>query len=105
MPYIMYEKNEQGKNIVTYTSFETNLPQDILSRCVYIEDYFLPEPQFMKEAICLYDEVNNKIYYEYVDRPPTSDEQIELLKQENEELKSRIELMQQALDDLLLGGM
>jgi hypothetical protein len=27
------------------------------------------------------------------------------LQQENDELKARIELMQQALDDLLLGGM
>jgi hypothetical protein len=105
MPYIMYEKNEAGENVVTYVTYETNLPQELLERCTYIEEFTLPEAQFMKEAVCLYDEENNKIYYKYVDRPPTRDEQMELLKQENEELKARIELMQQALDDLLLGGM
>lgn len=48
---------------------------------------------------------DNTLYYVYKDRPLTPEEKLQLMEQENQDLKNRIELMQQALDDLLLGGM
>jgi hypothetical protein len=44
-------------------------------------------------------------WYELEDRPLTPEEKLQLLEQENQDLKNRIELMQQAMDELLLGGM
>lgn len=42
---------------------------------------------------------------EAIKNPSLPKSDIEILKEENEALKERIELMQAALDDLILGGM
>lgn len=57
----------------------------------------IPEPEQIegKIAVMYYNPQTNSVYYEYIDRPLTPEE----------ELRQRIELMQQALDNLLLGGM
>jgi hypothetical protein len=57
----------------------------------------IPEPQQIegKIPVMYYNPQTNNVYYEYIDRPLTPEE----------ELRQRIELMQQALDDLILGGM
>jgi hypothetical protein len=60
----------------------------------------IPEPEMIegKVPILKFDKVNEEFYYEYVDRPLTPEEEVR-------QLKERIEIMQQALDELLLGGM
>jgi hypothetical protein len=54
------------------------------------------------------EEELQKAWEEYLaNRPepqPTPEERIAHLEQENEQLKEQIELMQQALDDLILSG-
>ena len=57
----------------------------------------IPEPEQLenKIAVMYYNPQTNSVYYEYIDKPLTPEE----------ELRQRIELMQQALDSLLLGGM
>lgn len=72
------------------------------------ENYLLPnyddivfveavEPENIegKYSIMYYNPQTNSIFYEYFDIPSTPEE----------ELRQRIDLIQQALDDLLLGGM
>ncbi|QSB48759.1 hypothetical protein [Parageobacillus toebii] len=58
-----------------------------------------------KVPVLKFDKNSEEFYYEYVDRPLTTEEKLELMEQENQGLKNRIEIMQQALDDLILGGM
>jgi hypothetical protein len=67
----------------------------------------IPEPEAIpgKVPILKFDKNNKELYYEYIDRPLTTEEKLQLIEQENQDLKNRIELMQQALDELLLGGM
>jgi hypothetical protein len=56
----------------------------------------IPEPEQIegKMAVMYYNPQTNRVYYEYIDRPLTPEE----------ELQRRIDLMQQALDELLLNG-
>lgn len=62
----------------------------------------IPEPEEIegKVPVMYYNPQANSIYYEYIDRPLTPEEELR-----QRELQQRIELMQQVLDDLLLGGM
>lgn len=53
-----------------------------------------PEQIEGKYAVMYYNPQTNSVFYEYFDIPPTPEE----------ELRQRIELIQQALDTLLLGG-
>lgn len=57
----------------------------------------VPEPEQIagKIPVMYYNPQTNSVYYEYIDKPLTPEE----------EMRQRIELMQQALDSLLLGGM
>jgi hypothetical protein len=67
----------------------------------------VPEPEAIqgKTAKAYVNPQTKEFWYEYVDRPLTPEEKLQLLEQENQDLKNRIDLMQQALDELLLGGM
>jgi hypothetical protein len=58
----------------------------------------IPEPQEIEGKIPVLKFNGTELYYEYVDRPLTPEEELE-------QLKERIEIMQQAMDELLLGGM
>jgi hypothetical protein len=60
----------------------------------------IPEPEVIpgKVPVLKFDTNNMQFYYEYVDRQLTPEEELQ-------QLKERIEIMQQALDELLLGGM
>ncbi|WP_017435149.1 hypothetical protein [Saccharococcus caldoxylosilyticus] len=60
----------------------------------------IPEPEAIpgKIPVLKFDKINERFYYEYIDRPLTPEEEVQ-------QLKERITLMQQALDDLILGGM
>jgi hypothetical protein len=64
----------------------------------------IPQPEFIegKVPILKYNQTNNTLYYEYEDIPPTKEE---LLEKEIEQLRQQLQLTQQALDELILGGM
>jgi hypothetical protein len=69
------------------------------------KDLPIPEYRMGKMSKLYYNPTNDEFFIEYVDRPLTPEEKLQLIEQENQELKNRIEIMQQAMDELLLGGM
>jgi hypothetical protein len=70
----------------------------------YSKELPVIEQRFGKSPIMKYNKQTDEVYVEYVERPLTPEEKLQLLEQENQDLKNRIDLMQQALDELLLGG-
>jgi hypothetical protein len=80
------------------------LPENERENFIEVEEIPTSEIIPGKMPILMYNLETNELFYEYVDRPLTPEEKLQLLEQENEELKARIEVMQQALDELLLGG-
>ncbi|WP_446662939.1 hypothetical protein [Geobacillus sp. CCR] len=58
-----------------------------------------------KYGVLVADPATKTVSVEYRDRPLTPEEKLQLIEQENRELKNQIEIMQQAMDELLLGGM
>jgi hypothetical protein len=72
----------------------------------YIEDN-MQVIEYTKDGVTVSHVVKTPIQNETAGEllPPLPPNPLLQLQQENEELKSRIELMQQALDDLILGGM
>lgn len=58
----------------------------------------LPEPEQIegKIAVLRASKAENRVYYEYIDEPENP------LENEIEQLKQRLELLQTALDDLLI---
>lgn len=76
--------------------------EELLQEGILVES--IPDPEFIegKLPVLKYNQTNNILYYEYEDIPPTKEA---LLEKEIEQLKQQLQLTQQALDDLLLGGM
>ena len=64
----------------------------------YSKELPVIEQRFGKSPRMKYNVETDEVYVEYVDRPLTPEEELQ-------QLKERQTLMQQALDDLLLGGM
>jgi len=103
----MYYVKTDENGVVNYVTRDiSGLPQDFVNTLFTI-DFIPPAPeqQIGKGVILIADKDTKTAWFEYVDRPLTPEEKIQLLEQENQELKNRIEIMQQALDELLLGGM
>jgi hypothetical protein len=71
----------------------------------FVESIPEPNEEGRKIGILHANKETKELWYEYVDRPLTPEEKLQLIEQENQDLKNRIDLMQQALDELLLGGM
>jgi hypothetical protein len=102
--YIVIDKNgnmQRSKVIATFHESVT-LPEDIPSNeFIHLPNYEYPpfvNVPFGKEAVLYVNLETNELFYEFEDRPLTRDEEIHLLKEKQS-------LMQQALDELLLGGM
>jgi hypothetical protein len=76
--------------------------EELLQEGILVES--IPKPEFIegKVPVLKYDPTNKELYYEYEDIPPTKEE---LLEKEIEQLKQQLQITQQALDELLLGGM
>jgi hypothetical protein len=103
----MYYVKTDENNVVIYATREIDgLPEDFVETLFTVE-YIPPSPeqQIGKSVILKADKDTRTAWFEYVDRPLTAEEKVQLLEQENQDLKNRIDLMQQALDELLLGGM
>lgn len=103
--YVSYEMMD-GVAVVTTQVTDINLVSESIRNNFIPVQPIPPAPnQIGKTARLCLDIESRELYYDYVDRPLTPEEKVQLLEQENQELKNRIDLMQQALDDLLLGGM
>jgi hypothetical protein len=59
----------------------------------------VPDPEYHegKVGILYLNPTSNQLYYVYVDRPPTPEEELQ-------QLKEKQALMQQAIDELIFGG-
>jgi hypothetical protein len=74
MPYILYDSNTKE---VTYMTMDTKyLPEDFKARLTSVEVLPVPETQTGKREILKYDPTTQKLYYEYVDRPLTQEEEV-----------------------------
>jgi hypothetical protein len=84
---------------------EKGVPQEVIDANILVDSVPTPDTIEGKMAVMYVNPQTKELWYEYVDRPLTPEEKIQLLEQENQDLKNRVELMQQAMDELLLGGM
>jgi len=66
--------------------------EELLQEGILVES--LPEPEEIEGKIPILKFNGTELYYEYIDIPLTPEE----------EFQQRIELIQQVLDDILLGG-
>jgi hypothetical protein len=103
MKYFEYDKNTGKVTFIHHMPFDEEYglgktPEELRQTGVLVDE--IPtsptEPAPIgKSYVLKYDDVSKTLNYVLEDRPLTPEE----------ELRQRIELMQQALDDLLLGGM
>jgi hypothetical protein len=86
----------EGNNVQTFF-FTEDIPENVKDRVIEVDN--VPEPQELvgKYPVAKWDDVNKKVYFEYLDRPLTQEEEMT-------QLKEKQELMQQAIDDLIFGG-
>lgn len=101
MALILFEKETDTKAKVTLIHYRPELLDEELKETgVFVEDFSIPNPeeQVGKASILYINPETKELWYEYVDRLLTPEEELQ-------QLKDRLALMQQALDDLLLGGM
>lgn len=97
MNYLFFEKETETRAVVTLMYHVTPPPEfDGVPR-IEVEEMPLPEPTFAKDAIMYANPTTGEVWFEYIDRPLTPQE-------ENQRLKEKQELMQKALDELILGG-
>jgi hypothetical protein len=108
MIFIKVDESSKNVTFIHYQPFDSvhglGKTQEHLEQEGYLVDS-IPEPQEVEGKIPVLKFDGTNLYYEYVDRPLTPEEKLQLLEQENQDLKNRVELMQQAMDELLLGGM
>jgi hypothetical protein len=102
--FILIDKNgtpQRSKVIATFHSsipLPSNIPQN-----EFIELPNYEQPPFVnvpmgKEAVLYVNLETNELFYEFEDRPLTLEEKLQ-------QLEERQNLIEQALDELLLGGM
>ena len=75
--------------------------EELLEEGVLIESIPNPEQVEGKGSEMKYDPESKSVYYEYFDLPVDREKELEKLV---EELRGKQELMQSALDDLIMGG-
>jgi len=98
--------NVETREVETVLYDHRLITDDMRTRGFFVDS--LPEIDntlIGKCGVLVADPTTKTVSVEYRDRPLTPEEKLQLLEQENQELKNQVELMQQALDDLLLGGM
>lgn len=91
--------NVETREVETVLYDHRLITDDMRTRGFFVDS--LPEIDntlFGKYGVYIADPISKTVSVEYRDRPLTPEEEVQ-------QLKNRIELMQQALDDLLLGGM
>ena len=66
----------------------------------------IPEPEIIegKVSTLIFDKTTGQFYYEYSDAPPKPKTEIEVLQEENTELKSRLEYVEEALLNVMFGA-
>lgn len=66
----------------------------------------IPEPEIIKGKVpnLIFDKTAGRLYYEYYDEMPKPKTEIEVLQEENAELKSRLESVEEALLAVMFGA-
>ena len=105
MKYLFYEKETETRAKIMLI-YHVEPPRELLDNGNYITLNELPTPEIIegKTELPYCNPQTGEFWYEYIDRPLTEEEKIELLKKENEELKEQQAIIQSALDELILGG-
>ncbi|MGJ3203731.1 hypothetical protein [Geobacillus thermoleovorans] len=101
--YILIKQGDPQEKALVLAAYhkETSLPTGYEDQFIEFENYEqppMPESIIGKRPVLYANLVTKELFYEYVDAPLTQDERIILLEE-------RLTFIQQALDDLLLGGM
>jgi hypothetical protein len=79
--------------------YHVELPVDLRERPhIQVEELPVGENRKGKSAVMYLNPQTEEVWFEYTDRKLT-------LEEENQDLKEKQALMQQALDELILGGM
>lgn len=106
MIVVFYELESANRGRVVSVNMQAEeLAEEIRNKGLEVE--FLEEPEFQigKMPIQYINPSTKEIWYEYVDRELTSDEEIILLKSENEFLKKSQTSQDELIMSLMLGGM
>ncbi|OPX04969.1 hypothetical protein [Geobacillus sp. LEMMY01] len=99
--YILTREGDAQEKALVLAAYHKDTPLPPGHQFIEFENYEqppIPETRFGKEPVLYANLVTKELFYEYIDRSLTQDEELQ-------QLKERQALMQQALDDLLLGGM
>lgn len=94
---MIFLKIDSETKVVQSALFDTSYLTEEIKKTGYMtnKDYPQPESIPLKSEVVKYDPDIDEFLVEYVDRPPTPQEKVEM----------EMELMQTALDDLIMGGM
>lgn len=84
-------------NLASVVYDEENLTEELKAEGIPLETLPQSEVRNGKIAVLMADKGTKKVWYEYYDETPT-------LEDEFTELKIKQDLMQKAIDDLILGG-
>lgn len=97
MILIRYEEITPSKGAVRFIHYQPDLLTEDEKKDGVLLDGSVPEPDLIdgKESNLYYNPLTNELFFEYID---TSN------KEEKDILLRKIELMQKALDELILGG-
>lgn len=100
--FIKYEPINENKALVSVQNFyPESLSEAILATGVLVDAVPMPEPQPHKYEVLYINPQTNELFYEYINREPTPDEELAQLKQENEQLKNSLADLWEVV---LLGG-
>lgn len=102
MQVIFYDKTVKGKAVVQTIHYKPELlDQSTLNLGLVVERIPEPVPQDKKDAILVIDTQSKELSYEYVNRPLTTEEKLELSLQQNEMLSQRQTTTEEAISFLL----
>ncbi|MDV2883843.1 hypothetical protein RYX45_01525 [Alkalihalophilus pseudofirmus] len=98
MPYIFLGEDNKTVERIIYNA--SSFTEDELKDGILVEEIPQEEPKRYKVARLVYE--SGRLFYHYVERPLTPDEEIEIIKEENESLKQSQAEQDQLIMDLLL---
>ncbi|KMT23020.1 hypothetical protein [Clostridium cylindrosporum] len=106
MAILFYEKVTETIGRVTNIHYKPELlPEHLKIQGIYVNDVNqIPKAEFIegKDAVLYIELGTQRLYIEYVDRPPTIEEELKLLKQENTEVKEQVSSLENTI--LLMQG-
>lgn len=98
MPLILFKTESEVRAIVTMVHYmprdkENGLPEDIIVQGVEVDNILEPNNAPYKNAVHYINPQTLEQWYEYIDRPLTTEEEITKLKQENATMQDTINFL------------